>query len=173
MLKLNDFNGSKKGQYFSFDAIIASVIFLLTLIMLLSYWHSVRTYLDYQANDLSREATRLSTILFTPPTGTDCKNLKRLGFVNSWSDKRLNGTLLDCVKGMNTGALKTKLGASYNVSILIDDTHTTSKKDYILGTDPDNLPSDLKEISKFRRVGTLSTKSGEDHIATIDLYVYR
>lgn len=171
---LNDFGGYKKGQYFSFDAIISSVIFLLTLIMLLSYWHSVRTYLDYQANDLSKEASRLSTLLFTPPTGTDCKNLQRLGLVNSWSDKRLNVTLLDCVKGMDAGALKTKLGASYNVSIVIDDTHTTaSKKDYVLGTDPDKFPTNLKEVAKFRRIGTLSNKSGEEHIATIDLYVYR
>ena len=38
----------KKGQYFSFDAIVASVIFVLALVALLSYWHSVRSYLEHE-----------------------------------------------------------------------------------------------------------------------------
>ncbi len=50
-----------KGQYFSFDAIIASVIFVMALVALLSYWHSVKSYLDSQNDEISKEAIQIPT----------------------------------------------------------------------------------------------------------------
>lgn len=167
--------GYRKGQYFSFDAIVASVIFVLTLIMLLSYWHSVRTFLDFQAADMNKEATRMSNLLFTPPDG-DCNagTLKRLGFANSWTDKKMNYTLLYCVDKMKEDALKANLSSPYNVSIVIND---PLGKEYLLGDDPDNFDPTLQEVTKIRRIGTIADVPGangpEDHMATVDLYLYR
>jgi len=167
--------GTRKGQYFSFDAIIASVIFVLTLIMLLSYWYSVRSYLDFQANDLNKEATRLSNLLLLPASG-DCNSLTRLGFANSFSDKRMNLTILNCYTSkMSSSAVSTNLSSAYNVSIVITDQF--NGKEYKFGADPSagSFSKNLKEVSKFRRVGTIANADtdGNNHMATIDLYVYR
>jgi len=162
--------GYRKGQYFSFDAIVASVIFVLTLIMLLSYWQSVRTYLDFQTNDLNKEAVRISNLLFSPPDSHDCGQITQFGMALNFSDKRLDEKLLlDC---QGTIDPKQTLGAAYNVSIDVTDTYNSSRK-YTFGVAPEDLPSDLKEVSKLRRIGTLATLTGEDHVAVIDIYVYR
>jgi len=170
-------SGCRKGQYFSFDAIVAAVIFVLTMVMLLSYWHSVRTYLDYQASDLNSEATRISNLLFGPPLysqpGAPCDNINRLGLALSYNDKRIDERLLLCPALADESALKSGLGAAYNVSVVVTDTYDTSKQPYKLGTPPDNFPSDLKEVAKMSRIATLHTVLGQDHMATIDVYVYR
>ncbi len=174
-------NGNRKGQYFSFDAIIASVIFILTLVMLLSYWHSVRAYLDYQANDLSKEAVRLSNQIFSAPSGDCATGFKKFGLAISSSDKRMNETLLTCAstKLKDDMELKKALGAAYNVSIVVTDRYSivpTNPKRYTLGsldiTDPKSLSKPV-EISHIRRVATLVNSTGGEHIATVDLYVYR
>jgi len=167
--------GCRKGQYFSFDAIIASVIFVMTLILLLSYWNSVRTYLDYQANDLNKEAMRMSNLLFIPPTyasgSTSCATPERLGLALNWTDRRMNESLIRCL-ALNTAELRASLGSSYNVSIVITDIYTN--KEYTFGLDPSKFISSATEVSKLRRIGTLhNSTSGEDHIATVDMYVYR
>jgi len=167
--------GYRKGQYFSFDAIIASVIFVMTLILLLSYWNSVRSYLDYQANDLNKEAMRMSNLLFIPPTyatgSTGCSDLERLGLAMNWSDRRMNESLIKCL-ALDAAGVRASLGSSYNVSIVITDTYT-KKSPYTFGDDPALFIDSATEVSKLRRIGTLHTASGEDHMATVDMYVYR
>ncbi len=168
-------HGYRKGQYFSFDAIVASVIFVLTLVMLLSYWHSVRTYLDYQANDISKDASRISDMLFTPPTGDCTTGITRLGLASSWSDPRMNLTQLQCtISALKTSdEVKAALGSSYNVSIVVTDLSYETPAPYTIGDDPAG-PSffDSKtEVAKIRRIGTLMTPDG-NHIATVDVYVY-
>lgn len=54
----------KKGQYFSFDAIIASVIFILLLVSLLSYWNAIRSNLGVEEIELYEEAIRISDVLY-------------------------------------------------------------------------------------------------------------
>lgn len=169
-------NGYKKGQYFSFDAIIASVIFVLTLIMLLSYWNSVKTFLDFQAEDMAKEATRISTLLFVAPipSGVDCTSYDRLGLAISIKDKRMNETSLKCLDGMDTASLRGNLSALYNVSIVITDTYNENKP-YILGVDPTSqaFMDSKTEITKLRRLGTIAMENGQDHMAKVDIYVYK
>jgi len=163
--------GSRKGQYFSFDAIVASVIFVLTLIMLLSYWQSVRTYLDYQSNDLNKEAVRISYMLFSQPDTRDCSQLKQFGLALSLTDKRMDEKMLiDCQQV----DLKKTLSSAFNVSIGVTDVYNDATKyKYVFGVSPENLPPNLKEVSRLRRVGTIATQSGIDHVAYVDIYVYR
>lgn len=166
--------GCKKGQYFSFDAIIASVIFVLTLIMLLSYWNSVKAFLDFQVQDMGKEATRISTLLFVPPMGADCTSYERMGLVNSFSDKRMSEKNLDCLNGMDSASLRGNLSSLYDVSIVITDSYNPNNP-YILGNDPTSAQfiGSKSEITKLRRVGTIAMDNGENHMATVDIYVYR
>src|SRR4030095_11187340 len=107
-----------KGQYFSFDAIIGAVIFVLALVALLSYWHSIRSFLDYQNDPLSKDVIRVSNLLFTPASpSADCTTMNRLGFAMSWDDKRTDESVIECAAGQSQEWLKSRLSTPYNISI--------------------------------------------------------
>ncbi|MBN2478540.1 hypothetical protein JXB01_04595, partial [Candidatus Micrarchaeota archaeon] len=74
----------KKGIYFSFDAIVASTIFILAMISLMSYWYSVREVLS--ANDFSgaEEAMRITDLMF------NVREDGGFGFGTSVNEKALN-----------------------------------------------------------------------------------
>lgn len=161
-----------KGQYFSFDAIIASVIFVLALVALLSYWHSVRSFLDYQNDPLSKESIRVSNLLFTPPSPSpDCASMGRLGFAIAYDDRRVNSSILDCAKtpGHDQAWLREKLGTPYgiiiNVTNIADDSVTN------IGGD---IPSSAVNVVKIRRLATvLNSTDGTTGLAAFDLAMYR
>ncbi|MFH1470336.1 MAG: hypothetical protein ABIF01_01160 [Candidatus Micrarchaeota archaeon] len=54
---------SSKGQFFSYDAIISSSIFLITLALLLSYWQATERAME---TDFGGESLRLSGTLLSP-----------------------------------------------------------------------------------------------------------
>jgi len=163
----------KKGQYFSFDAIVASVIFVLALVALLSYWHSVRSYLEHENSGISRETMRISNLLFVPssPSG-DCAKIERLGFANSWYDKRVNESILKCAEKMNGESLRANLSTYLNVSMVVHDINN-NKDVYFIGTVPSSIPSAASEVSKMRRIATVQKGDGSTYLAAIDVYVYK
>jgi len=52
-----------RGQYFSFDAIVASVIFLLALSILVNHWYALRSQMGEEGSYLQNEAHRISDLL--------------------------------------------------------------------------------------------------------------
>lgn len=148
----------KKGQYFSFDAIIASVIFMMAVVMLLSYWHSVRTFLEFQSGDMTQETMRISTVLFSPAPS---------GILVSSSDRRVNSTLLNLLPTKGE-SLKSKFATPYNVQLIVTaiagDSFTKAFGD---------IPPKNSEIVKMRRIGTIIDNDGKTILATFDIYLYR
>ena len=55
----------KKGQYFSFDAIVAALIFIIAISVLTSYWFGIKSVIDSQTDDMNLEAMRFSDLLMT------------------------------------------------------------------------------------------------------------
>jgi hypothetical protein len=55
-----------KGQYFSFDAIVAAVIMVLAFTTLLTYWFGVQAVTASQTTSLYPTALSVSDLLFTP-----------------------------------------------------------------------------------------------------------
>ncbi|NYZ77466.1 hypothetical protein H0O02_04095 [Candidatus Micrarchaeota archaeon] len=162
---------SKKGQYFSFDAIIASVIFMMALVLLLSYWHSVKVFLDYQTSDVIKESMRIASLLFVPayPEGVGCGSIQNLGFAVSWEDKRVDKELLACAYALSGAELKEKLGTPYNVSITV--TYLDDGTWFMIGN---LVPSDAREVVNMRRAATVYGASDEStRLATVDVSVYR
>lgn len=159
-----------KGQYFSFDAIIASVIFVLALVALLSYWHSVRSFLDFQNEALSKDAVRVSNLLFTPssPTASDCTSMERLGFANSWNDRRLNESLVYCSASQTDSWLKEKLGTANDLSISVENLANGTVT--VIGSEP---TSNATDVIKVRRLGTIVNSTGGTYLAIIDMSVYK
>jgi hypothetical protein len=158
-----------KGQYFSFDAIMASVIFVLALVALLSYWHSVRSFLDFQNDQISKDAVTISNLLFTPASPSpDCATMDRLGFAIDWADLRVNESVIDCSKAQSQEWLRSRLGTAYNVSIKITDLADGSTS--VVGGD---VPAGATNVVKIRRVATVMNSTGGTYLATVDLSLYQ
>ena len=56
----------KKGQYFSFDAIIATVIVVIAMTSLLTYWFSVQSVVDAKSNYMQSAAMNMADTLMSP-----------------------------------------------------------------------------------------------------------
>ena len=162
----------KKGQYFSFDAIIASVIFIMALVLLLSYWQSVKTFLDYQTSDVAKDAMRIASLLFVPAYPEDaeyCSDVENIGFAKSWDDRRLRKDLLECAGLEGADWVKGKFGTPYNVSIKV--TYLDDESWFYIG---DDVASDAREVVNMRRAATvLDEEDGTTRLATVDISVYR
>lgn len=163
-----------KGQYFSFDAIIASVIFVMALVALLSYWHSVKSYLDSQNDDISKEAIRISDSLLSPPNpSSNCASLLKLGLATSWDDKRINSSILDCASRMSPTALKQNLSSSYGVSIAVSRVGSESTLLYTLGGPVPVTPAPTNVVKVRRLASIIDSTSGNKFLAAIDVSVYK
>jgi hypothetical protein len=158
-----------KGQYFSFDAIIASVIFVLALVALLSYWHSVRSFLDYQNDQLTKDTIRVSNLMFTPPApSTNCGTMDHLGFSIAWDDRRVNESVIDCAKLQSQPWIREKFGTPFGVSITV--TNIANSTPITIGGD---VPANAVNVVKIRRLATVVNAAGDTYLARFDLSVYR
>jgi len=157
-----------KGQYFSFDAIIAAVIFMMAIVMLLGYWHSVKSFLEYQSGAVSREAMRVASALFVPafPEGSDCDRMVNLGFSVSWNDRRVNESVIACSAAQPNYWLKEKFSSPYNISMKFN----YDGSDTWIGAED---PGSDSEVVKMRRAATIVKETGETALATVDIYLYR
>lgn len=177
-----------KGQYFSFDAIIATVIFILALLALLSYWHSLRTSLDVQSGDITKEAIRISDALLTPgydprvEVARDCAAMTQLGLGVSWSDKRIDNDKFQCAKGLRDD-LSSKLTSPYSVSVEVRRGNAVE----FIGKDLSAINRDaIRNIARVRRIATLVEFGplppppeaqirpvAREELVIMDVYVYR
>jgi hypothetical protein len=160
-----------KGQYFSFDAIVASIVFVLALMALLGYWHSVRSYLDYQDSDIGKEAIRISDMLFAVPaySGSDCNSMTRLGLSESGHGAIISQSLIDCASdSMSQTTLRGNLSTPYNTSIRI--TSIPSGDVIAIGS---SVPHTADEVVKIRRLATVVDSDGSTSPATVDVSLYR
>jgi len=161
----------KKGQYFSFDAIIAAVIFLMAVVLLLGYWHSIKTFLDYQTSDVMKENLRIASLLFVPPEGAlTCDGLESLGFAISWYDRRVDQNVIDAASSCATGDwLKLKLATPYSVAIKV--TYLDDGSDVLIGELP--AEDETGEVVNMRRAASVVRSDGTTRLAAFDIYVYR
>jgi hypothetical protein len=159
-----------KGQYFSFDAIIASVIFVLALVALLSYWHSVRSFLDYQNDQLSKDAVSISNLLFTPPSpSSDCVTMDRLGFAMGWDDRRVDSDVLECALAQDEAWLKVVTGTAFGIQLKV--TNIAEEDEHIVGDAPG---SGARDVVNIRRLATVYNQTdGKTYPASFDLTLYR
>lgn len=144
----------KKGQYFSFDAIIASTIFIITFVSLLTYWFSVKSALDSKDDDISREAARISDVMFTPAY-----------LLSSYADNRVDSSELSGLPSDET-ALRKEFNSPYKIYLAF----TSQSGSQILdrGEPP---PADAHNVAKVRRIFVLDD-GAKDVQAAMDLYLY-
>ena len=160
----------RKGVYFSFDAVISSIIFILTIISLLSYWYGVRETVMAEEFVISEEALRISNLLFLPSEDG-------FGFVVSYEDKSLNmskiANYIDGYSGPDVNymnELKVDVSTPYNLFIVFE---VYSQSNYYLSLEDtvylgDEYPDYSIMVSKVVRIAPTS----DGKIAVVSVYLY-
>ena len=55
-----------KGQYFSFDAVVASVIMVIAVTSLVAYWFGVQSVAESRSSDMYADSLRIAESLLSP-----------------------------------------------------------------------------------------------------------
>lgn len=150
----------KKGQYFSFDAIIAAVIFVASISLLTTYWFGVRAIMDARSYDLFGEALRVSDSLLTPGNPVDwendVKNANQIGFTIDYRSNILDETKVKEFKKFTKPSTGNYSGGKKLLHI-VDDYYITIKgetADYEIGLPPTNA----KNIANAHRAAILNNE---------------
>lgn len=118
---------NKKGQFFSYDAIVAGVLFILLLTILYNYWNSLRTAVSVRIDDSSRIALSVSNVLLTPgyPLDWNSSNFNQIGLAEDYNTIKLSEAKvsnLSLISYVNYELMKEKLGVGpYEIYIKIGD----------------------------------------------------
>jgi hypothetical protein len=162
----------KKGQYFSFDAIIAAVIFVASISLLTTYWFGVRAIMDARSNDLFGEALRVSDSLLTPGNPPDWENdvgdAKQIGFTVDYRGNVLDESKVEEFEDfVKTGDNEYDEGK--NLLHIVDDYYITVIDDqsivlHEIGMEPD---ASAKNIANANRAAIL-----DDELVTLRVQLW-
>lgn len=160
-----------KGQYFSFDAIIGASIFILTLVAVMSYWYGVNSSIEQQQSSLSREAIRVSEMLYSPQA-------LPYGATVGWDDTHLNWSRIYEDFCWNADASEV-LGSEYGVAIHFS-TVSGAHECWWYSTPKDSGATGsnyiiASEIFRMRRVGSYfigGEVGGYTELGYVDVHIY-
>lgn len=155
-----------KGQYFSFDAIIGGVIFILTAMALFSYWYGISGTLDQRHEALAKEAFRISEILFTPVEP---------GMAIGWRDAHLNYSRLGGGHGCQWAmSPQEAFGSGYGVTIYFNEVRPEPEGEVdelcVWGLREEDIISD--NIYRFRRAASYVDSEGKTTLGYVDIFLY-
>ncbi|MCX8194748.1 MAG: hypothetical protein N3G22_01420 [Candidatus Micrarchaeota archaeon] len=153
--------GLKKGQYFSFDAIVAAVIGIIALSTLIAYWSGAQSAVDSRALPLHSEAARMSAALlspgepanwtnFLPPSGGIGGNIRQVGIASQSGvlNRTKVNALIDRI-GVIGGPSSPKYPAYLELGRIL---HTPSNY-YILLEASDSIYSNICSTSSVCLIG--------------------
>lgn len=92
----------RKGQVWSYDLIVASIIFVAAMAILAYFWWSARTNMSEDKEAIIRESLKVSDVLMSPgiPANwntlvdlsdqTTWSNVQQIGLANSWTNPSLS-----------------------------------------------------------------------------------
>jgi len=75
----------KKGQVWSYDLIIASMIFVIAMAILAFFWWSARTNMSENKDAIIRESLKVSDVLMSPGIPANWNTLVNLSNQSTWS----------------------------------------------------------------------------------------
>ncbi len=167
---------TKKGQYLSFDVIVASVIFLITIVMLMSYWQSMKSTVMNENKYMLHDAMLISDNLMTDYSQIGIfeksKQVANLGIFNEKDSAKIKDfqeKLKEFSGGNDVYIVLTNLnfgGKTY--------TFGTVRKDDGTYVPPNN--NDNVNIAKITRILSIDvSKGGHTDIepARLDVFVYK
>ncbi|VVB73381.1 Uncharacterised protein [uncultured archaeon] len=118
---------SRKGQFFSYDAIVAGLMFAILLTILYVYWSSLRSTVFTQIDDMFRTSIEVSNLLLTTgnPTNWSTTDVKQIGITTGPNSLELDPNKVTNFKFMTDQdfeSMRARLGAApYMFYIAIGD----------------------------------------------------
>jgi len=121
-------NGSKRGQFFSYDAMVAGLMFAILLTILYVYWSSLRATVFTQIDDMFRTALDVSNVVLATgnPANWSIADVKQLGLASKLNSLELDSNKVTNFQFMarpeqNYDIVRSKIGAApYQFYITID-----------------------------------------------------
>jgi len=159
-----------KGQYFSFDAIIASLIFIMAVVSLISYWHSIRTSVGYQNSEMLTEAFRVSDLLMGPgyPPRVDCIDMNQMGLAISENDGRISEDRIKGCSMIDEQGLRNRTLSAYNLTVEVWIGNEVTRFGPEINLDL------VDDVVKVRRVVSVYNESSDEgFLGHMDVYLYR
>ncbi|VVB73930.1 Uncharacterised protein [uncultured archaeon] len=174
-----------KGQYFSFDAIIATVIMVIAFTTLVAYWYGVQSTIDARTGGVYDDALRVADSLFSPGqpenwgnTSVPVGGIRQVGFANGFSNS-LNSSkvkrLANMVGSTKTGDLNpanyTAIGNLLRVQgyyITVEPSNGSVAGAFYIG---DSNFTGAREVAVANRGGTMYF-GGVRTAMSVKVYVY-
>jgi hypothetical protein len=112
---------TRKGQFFSYDAIVAGLMFTILLTILYIYWSSLRSTMFTQIDDMFRTSIAVSNLLLTTgnPTDWTTDNVMQIGITAGSNSLELDSNKVTNFKFMvddpiigDYGAIRSRLGVA-------------------------------------------------------------
>lgn len=150
-----------KGQYFSFDAIVGGIIFILTAMALFSYWNGVSSSLDQNHDLLAREAFRISEMLFTPLDP---------GLSVGWRDAHLNYSIIDGCQWAKSP--QEAFGSGYLTTLTFGEVDVEGNVRHVCVWGTDEKDIDSQNIYRMRRPASYLHRDGTTSLGYVDILVY-
>lgn len=171
---------SRKGQYFSFDAIIASIIFIIAISVLSSYWYGVQSVMDSRSENMYNEVMRVSDILMSDGTPSNWDSnpaaVLQYGLLKNKTTYELDENKITQLTAYLDSAsahyneTRQKLGLSkYQIYVTIGN-NTNPASLASMGYDPATDPK-AANIATASRVGHIKL-SGVDTLATVRIVIW-
>jgi len=140
-------NRLRKGQVWSYDLIIGSILFVIAMGILAFFWWSVRTNMTEEKDKMILESIKVADSLVSPGSPTNWESavnlndqstwqgIQQIGLVRSWNDNDSNILSIDKVNKFRMMSLtnysftKTRLRSQYDfyIQFLIHDVNGTDK----------------------------------------------
>jgi len=170
-----------KGQYFSFDAVVATVIMVIAMTSLAAYWNGTRSVADSRTSPLYADAIRIADSLLSPgvPSGWasgPVENVRQFGLADGFSNT------LDAGKVARFGIIANDLssGGGYNKTGRI----LRATADYLIEierTDGNDLylkagkfyPPSASEVVVAYRGVVMTGADGKLHPARLRVFLWR
>ncbi|HIH19608.1 TPA: hypothetical protein HA225_06600 [Candidatus Micrarchaeota archaeon] len=95
----------QRGQYFSFDAIIASVIMVIAITSLVAYWYGAQSVVDSRTGSMYDDSMRIAESLMSPGSPSDwasladLSNVRQIGLADDYSI-RLNKSKVERLEAL-------------------------------------------------------------------------
>ena len=158
-----------KGQYFSFDAIIATVIMVLAITSLVAYWHGAQSVVDSRTGAMYDDSLRIAESFFSPGSPPnwadqpDFSSVKSIGLADDFSNslnrskiQKLNATVgvfsSAGTPGQNYTIVGRILRSPAEYYIVIDQTDGNSIGPYAIGH---AYPDNAREVAIAHRGATV------------------
>jgi len=177
-----------KGQYFSFDAVVATLIMVVAITSLVAYWFGVQSVVESRNNPMYADSLRIAESLLSPGspsnwtayvTGNtaDLENIRQIGLAKNFSNEldrnkieKLQYLVQNQLKYNETGRIMRATGDYF---IKIEQTDKPDGEYFEIGSDPAQYGKNATEVSIANRGAVLDDGSGKLVPMRLRLYLWR